>query len=74
MPSGRYAKPQLLDQTALGYTSNFKDGNYSLEVETFYRTVQNRLDYIDGANLTANNFWNKKSSPEKCKPMDLRFI
>ncbi|MFJ1442314.1 carboxypeptidase-like regulatory domain-containing protein [Capnocytophaga canimorsus] len=56
MPSGRYAKPQLLDQTALGYTSNFKDGNYSLEVETFYRTVQNRLDYIDGANLTANNF------------------
>lgn len=56
IPSGRYAQPQLLNQTALGYASNFNNGNYSLELETFYRTVQNRLDYIDGANLTANNF------------------
>ena len=26
-----------------------------MEVETFYKTIQNRIDYIDGANLIANN-------------------
>ncbi len=28
---------------------------YSLEVETYYKKVQNRLDYIDGADLIAND-------------------
>src|SRR5690554_2006728 len=52
-PSGKYIKPQLADQYALGYFRNFN--NFSLEVETFYKEVQNRLDYIDGADLIANN-------------------
>lgn len=54
-PSGKYIKPQLLDQVALGYFKNFKDNQYSLEVETFYKTIENRIDYIDGADLIANN-------------------
>ena len=54
-PSGKYIKPQLLDQVALGYFKNFKDDQYSLEVETFYKTIENRIDYIDGADLIANN-------------------
>jgi hypothetical protein len=53
-PSDQYLKPQLLDQVALGYFQNFKDDNYSLEVETFYKKIKNRVDYIDGANLIAN--------------------
>ena len=53
-PSDRYLKPQYSDQVALGYTTNLKGGDYSLETEVFYKTVQNRLDYIDGANLVAN--------------------
>ncbi|MRT17496.1 TonB-dependent receptor [Vitellibacter sp. q18] len=52
-PSGKYIEPQLADQVALGYFRNFK--NYSLEVETFYKKVQNRLDYVDDADLIANN-------------------
>ncbi|SDX48668.1 Outer membrane receptor proteins, mostly Fe transport [Aequorivita viscosa] len=52
-PSGKYIEPQLADQVAMGYFRNFE--NYSLEVETFYKTVQNRLDYISGADLIANN-------------------
>lgn len=52
-PSGKYIDPQLADQIALGYFRNFD--NYSLEVETFYKKVQNRLDYISGADLIANN-------------------
>ncbi|SDH25616.1 Outer membrane receptor proteins, mostly Fe transport [Flavobacterium omnivorum] len=53
-PSDRFIKPQIADQVALGYFKNFNDDMYSLEVETYYKEVQNRLDYIDGANLIAN--------------------
>ncbi|MGB0975273.1 MAG: TonB-dependent receptor [Flavobacteriaceae bacterium] len=54
-PSGKYIKPQLLDQVALGYFRTFKDDAYSLEIETFYKTIKNRIDYVDGADLIANN-------------------
>ena len=53
-PSDRYIKPQIVDQVALGYFQNFKNDEYSLEVESFYKTVKNRIDYIDGADLIAN--------------------
>jgi len=54
-PSGPWVKPQLLDQYALGFFKNLKGGSYSLETEVFYKDIQNRIDYIDGANLIANN-------------------
>lgn len=54
MPSDQYIKPQLADQIALGYFRNFSNGKYSLETETYFKKIQNRLDYIDGANLLAN--------------------
>lgn len=54
-PSGKYIKPQLLDQYAIGFFKNFDNNYYSLEVESFYKTIQNRIDYIDGADLIANN-------------------
>lgn len=55
MPSDNYIKPQIADQVAIGYFRNIKDGAYSLEAESFYKKIQNRLDYIDGADLIANN-------------------
>lgn len=54
-PSGPWTKPQLLDQYALGYFNNINDGEYSFETEVFYKDIQNRIDYIDGANLIAND-------------------
>ncbi|WP_445955092.1 TonB-dependent receptor [Yeosuana sp.] len=54
-PSGKYIKPQLLDQVAVGYFKNFTNDMYSLEVESFYKTIKNRIDYIDGADLIAND-------------------
>ncbi|UII79069.1 TonB-dependent receptor [Flagellimonas sp. CMM7] len=54
-PSGKYIKPQLSDQYALGYFRNFKDKMYSLETEVYYKTVDNRIDYIDGSDLIGNN-------------------
>lgn len=54
-PSGPYIKPQILDQYAVGYFRNFNEGKYSLETEVFYKDIQNRIDYVNGANLIANN-------------------
>ena len=54
-PSGDYIEPQLLDQYAIGYFRNFNEGEFSLEIESFFKKIQNRIDYIDGANLIANN-------------------
>ncbi|MGH1384842.1 TonB-dependent receptor [Kordia sp.] len=54
-PSGRYIKPQKSNQYAVGYYRNFKDKKYSLELETYYKTVDNRIDYIDGSNLIGTN-------------------
>ena len=54
-PSGTFLKPQLLDQIALGFFKTFKNNRYDFEIEGFYKKIKNRLDYIDGAQLIANN-------------------
>ncbi|WP_298893623.1 TonB-dependent receptor [uncultured Psychroserpens sp.] len=54
-PSGKYIKPQLSNQYAVGYYKNFRDNKYSLEVETYFKTVKNRIDYVDGSNLIGTN-------------------
>ncbi len=54
-PSGKYIKPQLLDQFAIGYFKTINNNQYSLEIESFYKNIKNRIDYTDGANLIANN-------------------
>lgn len=54
-PSGKFIKPQLSDQFALGYFRNFQDKKYSMEVETYYKTTTNRIDYIDGSDLIGTN-------------------
>ncbi|MEH6657088.1 TonB-dependent receptor [Leeuwenhoekiella marinoflava] len=54
-PSGPFIKPQLLDQYAVGYFRNFNNKKYSLETEFFYKDIKNRVDYVEGADLLANN-------------------
>jgi hypothetical protein len=54
-PSGKYIKPQKSNQYAIGYFRNLRNNKYTLEVETYYKTVDNRIDYIDGSDLIANN-------------------
>jgi len=53
-PSDSFIKPQIADQVAIGYFQNLANNKYSLEVEAFYKKIQNRMDYIDGADLIAN--------------------
>ncbi|GLB52912.1 collagen-binding protein [Neptunitalea chrysea] len=54
-PSGKFIKPQLSDQFSAGYFKNINNNKYSLEVETFYKTVDNRIDYVDGSVLIGTN-------------------
>ncbi len=56
-PSGPFARPQILDQYAIGYFKNFsfRESDYSLETEVFYKDIDGRIDYIDGAQLIAND-------------------
>lgn len=54
-PSDDFLQPQILDQFAIGYFQDFNNGGYALEIETFFKKVKNRLDYIDGADLIAND-------------------
>jgi len=54
-PSGKYVKPQLSNQYALGYFRNFKNKMFSMEVEAYFKNTNNRIDYIDGSNLIGQN-------------------
>ncbi|MFI1743452.1 TonB-dependent receptor [Thalassobellus sediminis] len=73
-PSGKYIKPQLLDQFAIGYFKNFNDNRFSLEIESFYKTIKNRIDYIDGANLVANNAIEQVILNGKARAYGLEFL
>lgn len=56
-PSTNNIKPQLCDQVALGYFKNFGNDNaYETSVESYYKYMQNQIDYIDNANLLLNEY------------------
>jgi hypothetical protein len=55
IPSSQYVKPEIGDQYSLGYFRNFADNAYEFSVETYYKHLQNQIDYKDGAQLELNN-------------------
>ena len=54
-PSTSNIRPEIADQVALGYFRNFRDNAYEFSVETFYKTMSNQVDYINGADLLLND-------------------
>lgn len=54
-PSGTFIDPQIAIQYAFGYFRNFNNNIFSLEAEVYYKTVDGRVDYIDGADIIAQN-------------------
>ena len=44
-------KPEVSDQVSLGYFRNFADNNYEFSAETYYKTLQNQVDYKNGADI-----------------------
>lgn len=55
-PSTRNIKPQLADQVALGYFRNFKDNMFESSLEGYYKTMDNQIDYVNGADLLLNEY------------------
>ncbi|MEM7510070.1 MAG: TonB-dependent receptor [Bacteroidota bacterium] len=53
-PSGTYVDPATVDQFSLGYFRNFQDNTYEASLEVYYKTFDNLVDYVDGAQLLFN--------------------
>lgn len=49
-------KPQIADQVALGYFRNFAENQYEFSVETYYKNLNNQIDFRNGADLQANKY------------------
>jgi len=54
IPSSPNVQPEIADQVSLGYYRNFQDNNYEFSTEVYYKTMQNQIDYKNGAELRAN--------------------
>ena len=54
MPSSNNIKPEISDQVAIGYFKNFKHNTYEFSLETYYKVLDNTIDYRNGAEITLN--------------------
>jgi carboxypeptidase-like protein/TonB-dependent receptor-like protein len=54
MPSSNNIKPEIADQVSLGYFKNLKNNAYEFSVETYYKILDNTIDYKTGAEVTLN--------------------
>ena len=54
IPSSNNVKPEVADQGSVGYFRNFHDDRYEFSIETYYKSMQNQIDYKNGAELVAN--------------------
>lgn len=54
IPNSNIIKPEIADQVSLGYYRNFKDNKYECSFETYYKAMQNQVDYKDGAQINVN--------------------
>jgi hypothetical protein len=55
--------PQKAHQWALGYTRSFKDNMYDFNAETYYKIMNNLIEYKEGANfLNSSGSWEDKVS------------
>lgn len=52
--SNRYIEPERGNQFSLGFFQNFQNNQYETSVETYYKTVDNLVDFKDGTVLLMN--------------------
>jgi hypothetical protein len=55
VPTNNVIKPEIADQVSVGYFRNFKDNMFEFSVETYFKYMQNQVDYRDGADVLSNN-------------------
>ncbi|WP_017258230.1 TonB-dependent receptor [Pedobacter arcticus] len=47
-------KPEIADQFALGYFSNFRNDSYEFSTEIYYKDMKNQIEYRNGTDLRGN--------------------
>ncbi|MDO1447254.1 TonB-dependent receptor [Rhodocytophaga aerolata] len=52
--SDLYVPPQVAEQGAIGIFRNFAGNTYATSVEAYYKTIQNMVEYRNGATLLLN--------------------
>ncbi len=52
--SDTHIPPQIADQISLGFFKNFKENTYETSIETYYKDIQNLVEYKNGARLFFN--------------------
>jgi len=55
LPTSNIVKPEIADQFAVGYYHTIDNRKYEFFSEIYYKTMQNQIDYKDGANLIGND-------------------
>jgi len=53
-PSTSIIEPGIADQVSLGYFRNFAENSIETSLEVYYKTLQNQVDYKNGADLLLN--------------------
>jgi len=53
--STNIVKPGISDQYSIGYYRNLGGEKYELNIETYYKDLQNQIDYKDGADVYSSN-------------------
>lgn len=52
--SDMHIQPEEADQYAIGFFKNFQNNNYETSLEGYYKTIDNSVEYKDGADLSLN--------------------
>lgn len=55
-PAGQYIEPATVHQGALGYFQNFDDNQYEFSIESYYKKLNNVVDYRAGANIVFTEY------------------
>lgn len=48
-------KPEIANQFSLGFFKNLSDNDYEFSAESYYKLLENQVDYRDGANIRSND-------------------
>ncbi len=48
-------QPEIADQITIGYFRSLKNEHYEFSVESYYKNMQNQVDYRDNANILNNS-------------------
>lgn len=56
VPSSTIVQPQVSDQVSLGYFKNFKQNTFETSAEIYYKTMDNLIEYKNGAQVILNPY------------------